>query len=95
MKFCQSQHQFWLPVFSAAIYRPAGYKAAGIGALANPSALSNFADCTVVAMQFSSHSILTADKNVRPEALNERFNDRMFKSHQRAVLPSIIKVIRN
>lgn len=33
--------------------------------------------------------------NVRPEVLNERSNDRMLKSHQRAVLPPIIKVIRN
>lgn len=33
-----------LALISVAIFRPAGYKAAGIGALAGPSALSNFAD---------------------------------------------------
>lgn len=35
---------FVLALISVAIFRPAGYKAAGIGALADPSALSNFAD---------------------------------------------------
>ena len=41
------------PDLSAAIFRPAGYKAAGTGALANPSALSNFADSSCYAVQFS------------------------------------------
>lgn len=50
MKSGQAQHRLWLPVFSTAIFRPAGYKAAGIGALANPSALSNFADSSCYAV---------------------------------------------
>lgn len=55
MKSDQSQHRFWFPVSSAAIFRPAGYIAAGIGAPANPSALSNFADSSCYAVQFSQH----------------------------------------
>lgn len=55
LKSGQSQCRLELPVSSAAIFRPAGYKAAGIGAPANPSALSNFADSSCYAVQFSQH----------------------------------------
>lgn len=49
----QCQCGSWLPIFSAAIFRPAGYKAVVTGAPANPSALGNFADSCCCAVQFS------------------------------------------
>lgn len=49
----QCQCGSWLPIFPAAIFRPAGYKAVVTGAPANPSALTNFADSCCCAVQCS------------------------------------------
>lgn len=101
MKSGQSQNRFWLPVFSAAIFRPAGYKAAGIGAPTNPSALSNFADSSCYAVQFSLHFYCCQTCDIwRAASALRNNNQRVFKSlkdvkkpRESLLLPSRFKCI--